>query len=233
MADPEQTKSLEDAASDEEDGWPEGECGLCNQKFQSQDDAVDGAAMTVTPCKGVNKGECLRCFYICRGSFKNVESGMLRGLLKKNANLRDKFRSLRKKHIRITTRSPGTRPRHESIDVRHFTEKKNEAFVDIFEEGEWMSISDYIDTKIDDEKIKKKLKTQAQKRAYVTNDDMGVDGVIILPNAKVKKVRMGSRVSSAQLRREEHADGQDAKAAAEKNKICTAMDVNTKDWCCQ
>lgn len=32
-----------------------------------------------------------------------------------------------------------------------------------------MSISDYIDTKIDDEKIKKKLKTQAQKRAYVTN----------------------------------------------------------------
>ncbi|CAK9064045.1 unnamed protein product, partial [Durusdinium trenchii] len=224
MADPEQTKSLEDAASDEEDGWPEGECGLCNQKFQSQDDAVDGAAMTVTPCKGVNKGECLRCFYIRRGSFKNVESGMLRGLLKKNANLRDKFRSLRKKHIRITTRSPGTRPRHESIDVRHFTEKKNEAFVDIFEEGEWMSISDYIDTKIDDEKIKKKLKTQAQKRAYVTNDDMGVDGVIILPNAKVKKVRMGSRVSSAQLRREEHADGQDAKAAAEKNKICTAMD---------
>ena len=38
MADPEQTKSLEDAASDEEDGWPEGECGLCNQKFQSQDE---------------------------------------------------------------------------------------------------------------------------------------------------------------------------------------------------
>lgn len=55
------------------------------------EDAVDGAAMTVTPCKGVNKGECLRCFYIRRGSFKNVESGMLRGLLKKNANLRDKL----------------------------------------------------------------------------------------------------------------------------------------------
>ena len=54
-------------------------------------DAVPGSALTVTACKANNKGECHRCFYIRRGSFRKLSAGQLRALLKKHPSLREKF----------------------------------------------------------------------------------------------------------------------------------------------
>lgn len=60
-------------------------------------------------------------------------------------------------------------------------------------------------------------------------DDMGVEGVIILPDSKVKEVKIGSRSSTARVRREEYADAREAAAAHEKAKAKQTVEVNTKD----
>ncbi|CAK9074797.1 unnamed protein product, partial [Durusdinium trenchii] len=137
-------------------------------------DAVEGTPLLVAPAKGGAKGECLRCYYIRRGSFKDLDAAELRTLIFKNPALKTKFRSLRRRHIKLTTRNPGSRPRHESVDVKHYTERKDESYCDIYQEGEWMALTDYINTKITDEQIRKKLKTVAQKKAYVSNEEEDV-----------------------------------------------------------
>ncbi|CAK9046048.1 unnamed protein product [Durusdinium trenchii] len=192
-------------------------------------DAVEGTPLLVAPAKGGAKGECLRCYYIRRGSFKDLDAAELRTLIFKNPALKTKFRSLRRRHIKLTTRNPGSRPRHESVDVKHYTERKDESYCDIYQEGERMALTDYINTKITDEQIRKKLKTVAQKKAYVSNDDMGTEGVIIVASSSTKKVRMGSRVSASQIRQEEHENSAAAKSKQEKNKLNNQMQVNTKD----
>ena len=141
--------------------------------FQCKD-APEGHPLTVVSCKGTDSGECLRCYYIRRGSFKEVDAAMMRRLIRKNPALKDKllagqeipvsqvlvffeinyirlwfwlfkcclawviagprFRGLRRKHIKQTARNPRARPRHETIDLRHFTEKKDEGFIDIFQD---------------------------------------------------------------------------------------------------
>ena len=58
---------------------------------------------------------------------------------------------------------------------------------------------------------------------------MGTEGVIIIPESKVKKVRMGARVSSARIKREELVDGQDASAHHAKQKAAIEIETNTKD----
>ena len=60
-------------------------------------------------------------------------------------------------------------------------------------------------------------------------DDMGVEGVIILPESKVKEVKIGSRSSTARVRREEYADAKEAAAAHEKAREKQTVEVNTKD----
>ena len=60
-------------------------------------------------------------------------------------------------------------------------------------------------------------------------DDLGVEGVIIIENPNVKKVRLGSKVSSSQIKREEHVDGKDAQSFHLKNLEATKMETNTKD----
>ena len=58
---------------------------------------------------------------------------------------------------------------------------------------------------------------------------MGVEGVIILPESKVKEVKIGSRSSTARVRREEYADAKEAAAAHEKAREKQTVEVNTKD----
>ncbi|CAJ1403285.1 unnamed protein product [Effrenium voratum] len=218
----------DDASDDEAEEWPEGQCGLCEQSFEQQDeDAPPGTALLVSP-RGVSHGMCLRCYYIKRGSFGGLKSGELRRLMRKNIALKDKFRSLRRKQVRASSRNPKARPRHETVDVRLYTERRDESYVDMWQEGEWMSLKDYVEAKLDPE-TQKKLKTTAQKRSYVTKDDLGVEGVIILPESKTKRVRMGTRKSSSRVKQGEHADGKDMDVAHQKNKSNLELEVNTKD----
>ena len=58
-------------------------------------------------------------------------------------------------------------------------------------------------------------------------DDMGVEGVIILPDSHEKRVRIGTGVSSSQTKRTEHVDSKSAASAREKAEV--QMSVNTKD----
>ncbi|CAK9065706.1 Uncharacterized protein SCF082_LOCUS34156 [Durusdinium trenchii] len=183
----------------------------------------------VTPCRDSTKGECTRCFYIRRGSFKKLKVAELRKALLKSKSLKDKFRGLRRKHIKTTTRNPRAKPRHEVVDVRHFTEKKDKNFCQIYQEGKWMSITDYVNEKVTDPQQKKKLKTLAQKRTYVTKDELGVEGVIILPDSKTKLVRIGAGVSTSRSKRSEYVDSKDASAAHDKIKHTVSMALNTKD----
>ena len=100
----------------------------------------------VVNSKGINQGECLRCYYILRGSFRKIDAGMMRKLLRQHASLKDKFlgleavvtflrfRSLRRRHIKATSRNPKAKPRHEAVDVRHFTEKKDSSYCDIYQD---------------------------------------------------------------------------------------------------
>ncbi|CAJ1413162.1 unnamed protein product [Effrenium voratum] len=180
-------------------------------------DAPPGTALLVQSPRGVSHGMCLRCYYIKRGSFGGLKSGELRRLMRKNIALKDKFLSLSL-----------ARPRHETVDVRLYTERRDESYVDMWQEGEWMSLKDYVEAKLDPE-TQKKLKTTAQKRSYVTKDDLGVEGVIILPESKTKRVRMGTRKSSSRVKQGEHADGKDMDVAHQKNKSNLELEVNTKD----
>lgn len=62
-----------------------------------------------------------------------------------------------------------------------------------------------------------------------SQDDLGVEGVIILPESKTKRVRMGTRKSSSRVKQGEHADGKDMDVAHQKNKSNLELEVNTKD----
>lgn len=60
-------------------------------------------------------------------------------------------------------------------------------------------------------------------------DELGVEGVVILPNSKVKNVRLGSHVAQSRVKRVEHVDSADAGATHEKNKAAQVVHTNTKD----
>ena len=53
-------------------------------------DAVEGTPLLVATAKGGAKGECLRCYYIRRGSFKDLDAAELRTLIFKNPALKTK-----------------------------------------------------------------------------------------------------------------------------------------------
>lgn len=60
-------------------------------------------------------------------------------------------------------------------------------------------------------------------------DELGVEGVIILPDSKTKLVRIGAGVSTSRSKRSEYVDSKDASAAHDKIKHAASMVVNTKD----
>lgn len=57
-------------------------------------DSPPGYNVTVRPCRSGQKGSCLECFYINRGSFKKVPAGELATKLEENPSLRDKLLGL-------------------------------------------------------------------------------------------------------------------------------------------
>ena len=97
-----------------------------------------------------------------------------------------RFLSLRKKHTTALCLNPKAKPRHEVIDVKHYSERRKKSYLDFFEagsaftclfqltgfrlhtaqEGEWMSVEDYFDENAD-ETIKRKIKTHAAKRNWI------------------------------------------------------------------
>ena len=68
----------------------------CRGRVQlaTSQDAVPGTSLMVTPCRDSTKGECTRCFYIRRGSFKKLKVAELRKALLKSKSLKDKFLSV-------------------------------------------------------------------------------------------------------------------------------------------
>ena len=67
---------------------------------------------------------------------------------------------------------------------------------------------------------------------YSVQDDLGVEGVIIMPDQKTKRVRIGTRKSSSRVKQGEHADGKDMDSAHQKNKQNLEVEVNSKDSKC-
>ena len=59
--------------------------------FPVQDSVPGYPPVMVVATKGTDKGECMRCFYCRRGSFKGMTARMFRKLLRKHPALRDKF----------------------------------------------------------------------------------------------------------------------------------------------
>lgn len=73
---------------------------------------------------------------MCKQSFESFVSGATcNEEIMTQCIGRPRFRSLRKKHLTQTCLHPKARPRHESIDVKLYTDKRKEKYLDFFQVG--------------------------------------------------------------------------------------------------
>ncbi|CAE7218544.1 unnamed protein product, partial [Symbiodinium pilosum] len=171
-------------------------------------DAPEGHVLLVQPAKDDASNICLKCFYVKRGSFNKLKIMDLLAVLFLVPTLQDKFANLRRNHVRVICANPKARPRHESIDVKMYTEKKTSKYVDFQQEGDWLSVDEYFFQKAPAD-AKKKYKTSAAKKNW-------------------KKVLVGTRMSVDKLKRDEHESGQQMEAAFQRDGLKIEMDTNTK-----
>eukprot|EP00435_Cladocopium_sp_Y103_P025405 s25_g6.t1 len=90
-------------------------------------------------------------------------------------------------------------------------------------DGEWQSIADYFDEKAPAD-VKKKVKG-----LQVQQDDRGVEGVIILPEGKKRKVRVGTKVSNDRIKQSEHETGAQSRSHQDREAAKNVLAMNTKD----
>ncbi|CAK9056925.1 unnamed protein product [Durusdinium trenchii] len=191
MATEKQDQAPQDEEIDEEsDGESveikDGSCGGCDQEFGAQDEA-EGVSLQVVSAKGDNKAICRPCFYIHRGSLGKVKLRALFKLLRKSPALRKKFprqnlqlflsdsgtiprfRSLRRNYVRRTAANPKAKPRHEVLDIKHYVQKRQSKYIDFYQErADWQELDSYFREHAPQD-VKKKVKTAAAKRNWITN----------------------------------------------------------------
>ncbi|CAK9057242.1 unnamed protein product [Durusdinium trenchii] len=173
MATEKQDQAPQDEEIDEEsDGESveikDGSCGGCDQEFGAQDEA-EGVSLQVVSAKGDNKAICRPCFYIHRGSLGKVKLRALFKLLRKSPALRKKFRSLRRIYVRRTAANPKAKPRHEVLDIKHYVQKRQSKYIDFYQErADWQELDSYFREHAPQD-VKKKVKTAAAKRNWITN----------------------------------------------------------------
>ncbi|CAK9078029.1 unnamed protein product, partial [Durusdinium trenchii] len=213
----------QEAGSDQESESVEveivdGVCPACDQEFGNPDEDADGdTSITVTSAKGDNRALCHRCFYIGRGSLGKLKMIDLVKLLKKSTALRKKFRSLRKAHLKAVLKNPKAKPRHQVLDLKHYTKKKQSNY-----EAEWTELSAYFNEKAPADVRKKVLGLKLQQ------DDRGIEGVLVMADSSKKKVRIGSKVSTESVRQAEHESGTARNQAHEKESEKLQMQINEK-----
>ncbi|CAE7402196.1 unnamed protein product [Symbiodinium sp. CCMP2592] len=205
--------------------------------IDTSEDAPAGHVLLVVSSKGDNKLLCLKCFYVKRGSFKRLSVREFIAILRMMPSLNDKFINLRRNHVRQTCLQPGAKPRHEAINVRLYAEQRTSSYINFQQaEGTWIEIGDYFEEKAPAD-IKKKCRTLAAKKNWIVNaldmkiqqDERGVEGVIILPDSKRRKVLIGTKMAADKIRRSEVETGADLEAAFQRDSSKLQAEVNTED----
>ncbi|CAK9112467.1 Uncharacterized protein SCF082_LOCUS52143, partial [Durusdinium trenchii] len=100
-------------------------------------------------------------------------------------------------------------------------------------EGEWMSVDDFFQEKAPAD-VKKRVKTLAAKKNWLVKeaqpaDDRGVDGVIIMPDNKKRKVRVGAKMESSSIKRSEFENHAERDEKQKKDAQSFAIQSNDKD----
>ncbi|CAE7796920.1 unnamed protein product [Symbiodinium sp. CCMP2456] len=233
--------------------------------LDTSEDAPSGHVLIVMSSKGDNKLLCLKCFYVKRGSFKKLSIREFVAVLRMIPSLNDKFLNLRRNHVRQTCLSPGTKPRHEAINVRLYAQQRTSSYIDFqqvgswgkfldeaegdkvirwlvgnrkfakvypshssCQEGTWIELSDFFEEKAPAD-VKRKCRTLAAKKNWIVSDDRGVEGVIILPDSKRRKVLIGTKMAADKIRRGEVENGGDLENAFQRDSSKLQAEVNTED----
>ncbi|CAK9073022.1 unnamed protein product, partial [Durusdinium trenchii] len=92
-------------------------------------------------------------------------------------------------------------------------------------DAEWTELNAYFSEKAPDE-VKRKIKTTAAKKNWITKDDRGIDGVIVIPDVNKKRVRIGTKMSTESVRQSQHESGTARDEAYQKQSKKLDLQVN-------